>query len=99
MYPTYWVLYVSDLEESYRFYSSLGLNLVPEKHGLGPKHYSLTMGDLIFEIYPAGEKKISHFRVGLVCDENEWDALDIIGNAKKRVIVDPDGNILELRCK
>ena len=34
------------------FYRALGLTLVSEKHGRGPKHYSMTVGTLVIELYP-----------------------------------------------
>jgi catechol 2,3-dioxygenase-like lactoylglutathione lyase family enzyme len=46
------VLRVADLEISRSFYSHLGLDLVPEKHGAGPLHYSCTLQETILEIYP-----------------------------------------------
>lgn len=34
------------------FYSALGLEFKPEKHGQGPTHYSAHCGETILEIYP-----------------------------------------------
>ena len=34
------VLRCADLERTRRFYEALGLTLMPEQHGSGPRHYS-----------------------------------------------------------
>lgn len=47
------VLYASDLEQTARFYAALGLELIAEQHGSGPRHYACTCGTLVLEIYPA----------------------------------------------
>jgi catechol 2,3-dioxygenase-like lactoylglutathione lyase family enzyme len=46
------VIRAADLERSKRFYETLGLVLVKERHGNGPEHYSCQVGGMAFEIYP-----------------------------------------------
>ncbi len=46
------VIKTQKLDECLKFYQTLGLTFVEEKHGDGPTHYSCTMGELVFEIYP-----------------------------------------------
>lgn len=61
------VLYVSDLNESRKFYELLGLDLTLEQHGPeGPVHYSAELsGGLILELYPAPVGLTSRVRLGL----------------------------------
>jgi lactoylglutathione lyase len=47
------VLRTSDLERSLRFYRALGLILIEEQHGNGPRHFACQLGDLVLELYPA----------------------------------------------
>ncbi len=51
------VLYCSDIEESRRFYSALGLEFEREQHGSGPKHLAALSNTMILELYPATEKR------------------------------------------
>ena len=46
------VLQARDVESAKEFYSRLGLSFIAEQHGTGPRHYSATLGQLVFEIYP-----------------------------------------------
>ncbi len=43
------------LEETRRFYDSLGLQFQEEKHGKGPVHYSCSLGSTVLELYPVAE--------------------------------------------
>jgi catechol 2,3-dioxygenase-like lactoylglutathione lyase family enzyme len=47
------VLRCGDLEAAREFYAAVGLRLVEEKHGEGPRHYSCQFGETVFELYPA----------------------------------------------
>lgn len=48
------VLKVRDLEACCAFYSSIGLQLVRERHGRGPEHVSANAGGhVLLELYPA----------------------------------------------
>jgi lactoylglutathione lyase len=35
------------------FYTALGYHFVKHRHGKGPEHLSCTIGEMVFEIYPA----------------------------------------------
>lgn len=48
------VIKTADLERARQFYASVGLELMAEKHGAGPSHYSSEHGGTVFEIYPSG---------------------------------------------
>src|SRR6185436_14374387 len=61
----YVVLRCSDLERSRRFYEALGLALRAEQHGAGATHYSMTLGDVVIELYPVQAEPSVGVRVGL----------------------------------
>jgi catechol 2,3-dioxygenase-like lactoylglutathione lyase family enzyme len=46
------VLRCADVERAREFYETLGLTLVAEQHGAGPRHYSTTIGRTVLELYP-----------------------------------------------
>src|SRR5262245_15143122 len=60
----YIVLRCGDLGLSRAFYQALGLELVPEQHGRGARHYSCSLGDLVLELYAATEANTSGLRLG-----------------------------------
>ncbi|MEM6500307.1 MAG: VOC family protein [Cyanobacteria bacterium P01_C01_bin.89] len=95
MQLNYFVLYVSDLAKSAKFYSSLGFDLVEEQHGQGPKHYSCTFGGITLELYPAGKRPVTRIRLGLERATNPtFEAL--LNGKDSNVVKDPDGNSVEL---
>ena len=49
------VLKTRQLEALNKVYSTLGIELVAERHGRGPVHYAGRVGDVVFEIYPLPE--------------------------------------------
>ena len=98
------VLRCNDLEASRTFFSALGAVFTPEKHGTGPPHYACTLGQVVFELYPAGRRNISDLRLGfVVCDlARTLEQVRHIGgtvlseSAGQAVVVDPDGNRIQL---
>jgi catechol 2,3-dioxygenase-like lactoylglutathione lyase family enzyme len=46
------VLYARDLAETRRFYETLGLGFVEERHGDGPVHYACDFQGMVLELYP-----------------------------------------------
>ena len=50
------VLKTGRLEELRSFYGALGIELVEEQHGKGPKHYSGKVGATLLELYPLGNR-------------------------------------------
>jgi catechol 2,3-dioxygenase-like lactoylglutathione lyase family enzyme len=105
------VIRVSDLERSREFYSTLGLDLTPEKHGSGPLHYSCEMNDLVVELYPTKTRPTGGGRIGLrIARPNlAVDRLLSSGHLSERsvslrrepraevlLVRDPDGNDIEL---
>lgn len=104
------VLRCADLDLSAQFYAALGLDLLVEQHGSGPKHYSARSGAVLLELYPAGEGESPRARVtrpvrlGFVVDEPlaaMEAALAIAGERRssapgEALLVDPDGNTIHL---
>src|SRR5262245_64090873 len=43
-----------DMHRLGEFYATLGLQFTKHRHGTGPEHLSCTIGETVFEIYPAG---------------------------------------------
>lgn len=50
------VIRTQKLESLREFLARLGLQFVSEKHGLGPLHYSTSIGPMLLEIYPSSTK-------------------------------------------
>ena len=104
------VLRVSDIERSVEFYSAVGLNFECEQHGTGPKHFSASVGDTVFELYPATERfPATASRVGFavasitsVLDSWRQTGIEILSEPKdspygiRAVVSDPDGHRVEL---
>jgi catechol 2,3-dioxygenase-like lactoylglutathione lyase family enzyme len=83
------VLRCADLEQSQQFYETIGLQLNPERHGAGSKHYSCSLGAVVLELYPFTGKSTSGLRLGLVVSNLE-DILESL-KAKKTAVTATDG--------
>src|SRR5437762_1414979 len=46
------VIRAHDVDRLATFYEALGLSFTKHQHGTGPKHFSSTIGETVFEIYP-----------------------------------------------
>ncbi len=103
------VLRCSDIEQSRRFYAALGLSLRDEQHGDGPKHYSVTLGGVVLELYPSDGSPSTGVRLGLALSATHaaiHEALALGGKvvrrsgaaeSKSRVVLrDPDGHVLDI---
>src|SRR5436190_18636714 len=103
------VLRTHRLEELMKFYESLGVEFVKEKHAQGPAHYAGPIGSAVLELYPlpkAAPDPDKSVRLGFVVRNlgtiaNELGSAGIrIGpserNAPAVVIKDPDGRVVEL---
>jgi len=73
------VIRSSDMDKLAGFYSALGFCFVRHRHGKGPEHLSSTLGDAVFEIYPASspEEKTTSTRLGF--------SVPSLGNALERL--------------
>ena len=49
------VIRAQDIDKLATFYSILGCQFTKHRHGKGPEHFSSTLGETVFEIYPAGD--------------------------------------------
>jgi catechol-2,3-dioxygenase len=103
------VLRTHRLEELMKFYESLGIEFVKEKHAQGPVHYAGAIGSAVLELYPlpkgapGPDKSV---RLGFVVPNlgsiaNELGSAGIrIGPSERNspavVIKDPDGRVIEL---
>jgi lactoylglutathione lyase len=100
------VLRCRDLAASKRFYEALGLSFVAERHGGGPDHWSCVVGDLVFELYPAGQGAATATRLGFRVRDVASAAQAAVRagggpsargqRAGRAVVLDPDGNAVEL---
>lgn len=98
------VIRCKDLETSRIFYEQLGLTLIAEKHGTGPKHYSTKLGQTVLELYPsaAGQGK-DNVRLGfkLANIQNILNHIEVVdsyqrGHQTVYITQDPDGRKVEL---
>jgi len=105
------VIRTSNLERLRAFYSTLGLELVEEKHGTGPLHYSCSMDETVMEIYPTkrpvtgGNRLELRLRTPMAAIErlqlagylpNGSAPLNRETSPLSFMVHDPDGNELEL---
>ena len=104
------VVYSSDIAQLSDFYRALGLDLVEEQHGSGPRHFSCRLGSTLLELYPAGERHpVGTLRFGLTVTDVDAVAQAAEGQGgsivtaptdspwgRRAVIADPDGNRVEL---
>jgi catechol 2,3-dioxygenase-like lactoylglutathione lyase family enzyme len=47
------VIRAQDIDRLARFYAALGFHFTRHRHDKGPEHLSSTIGETVFEIYPA----------------------------------------------
>jgi len=71
------VRYAADIDATRRFYETLGLGFVPEKHGDGPAHYACALESIVFEIYPLkdGTKAVPGNLVALIFYVPDFEAV------------------------
>ncbi|WP_066361968.1 guanosine polyphosphate pyrophosphohydrolase [Herbidospora mongoliensis] len=85
------VLYTDRLDACHAFYSGLGLTFQKEQHGSGPEHFSTTLGSVVFELYPAGEKPpTGRLRIGLTLPPGSGV------EPGRHTLTDPDGRTVAL---
>lgn len=89
------VLHTERLRECRDFYARLGLDLVPEQHGRGPRHYAAELpGGVVLELYPATADRITGvMRLGLALP-GEVAAPPLAPG--RHVLVDPDGRKVDV---
>ena len=103
------VLRTHRLEELKKFYESLGVEFVKEKHAQGPPHYAGAIGAAVLELYPLAKDAPDpdkSVRLGFVVPNlgviaNELGSGGIrIGPSERKspamVVKDPDGRTVEL---
>jgi catechol 2,3-dioxygenase-like lactoylglutathione lyase family enzyme len=103
------VLRTHRLEELKKFYESLGVEFVKEKHAQGPPHYAGAIGSAVLELYPlpkGAPEPDKSLRLGFAVPNLGTIATELgsagirIGpserNSPVMVIKDPDGRVIEL---
>ena len=101
------VLRCRQLEVSRAFYTALGCQFVPERHGAGPLHYACQLGSLTFELYPAGDRNTSDVRLGFQVENlsavlrklPQLEGKIVRESVSLAVVADPDGHLLELTAE
>lgn len=99
----------ADVERAVAFYRGLGLAFERERHGTGPIHYSARCDGTVFEIYPVrpGEVASASVRLGFCVPDVREATAALLGaggvlrngaSAGRSVVIDPDGNAVELTC-
>lgn len=103
------VLRAKDIERLGRFYESLGMNFVREKHGSGPEHLACTLHGATFEIYPCGPSTgTAGMRIGFCVERVSDRFVEALANGaesvtqprksewgERAVIRDPEGHLVE----
>ena len=105
------VIYAEDISVTERFYATLGLEFVSERHGRGPEHRAAQSGAVVFEIYPASEHSPATHSLRLGFEvanlEQQIEALLAAGGqivklpersafGQRAVVRDPEGRKVEL---
>jgi lactoylglutathione lyase len=84
------VIRARDMDRLGGFYEALGFHFTRHRHGNGPEHLSSTLGETVFEIYPAsgpGESTIAT-RLGFSVPSLS-DALGQLRGLDATVLVEP----------
>lgn len=106
------VIRTPDIQQLSEFYSNLGLSFVRHQHGNGPSHYSATIGNTVFEIYPLTKSQTEadrNLRLGFSIDDFDLivqqlknDNVKFIAEPSQTefgfiaIVEDPDGRKIEL---
>lgn len=104
------VLRCQDLKKTKEFYECLGLVFIQEQHGTGPVHFSSTLKECVFELYPLTGKHLpSNNRLGFKVENirfviQKLEQRDFGINipkykptSKKLTIKDPDKRYIEIQ--
>ena len=104
------VLKTHQLDVVKYFYETIGIELVEERHGLGPVHFAGKLGTTVLEIYPLQEGEADATTrlgfvvedLGCVLESLSRRELSPLKKAKqtewglRAVVKDPDGRSIEL---
>lgn len=98
------VIFTDKMTESINFYQQLGFKLKSERFEQGPEHFCMTLGETVFDLFPAADKATQHLRFGVELDDNVDTTLiqtladetfDIGEGKAYSVLKDPNGNTIE----
>ena len=84
------VIRAQDIDRLASFYAALGLRFIRHRHGKGPEHLSSTIGETVFEIYPANgaNESTAATRLGFSVP-SLTNALDQLRGLDATVLVEP----------
>ncbi|MEI5668362.1 VOC family protein [Bosea sp. CCNWLW174] len=103
------VIRARDVDALGRFYSSLGMTFLRERHGAGPEHLACSMGGTTIELYPSEGSIPPPMRLGFRVDDVSSSFTEALARGaqsvssprmsqwgERAVIRDPEGNTVEL---
>jgi predicted enzyme related to lactoylglutathione lyase len=84
------VIRARDINRLATFYAALGFRFIRHRHGKGPEHFSSTIGETVFEIYPSKDPTDStaSTRLGFSVP-SLTDALEKLQGLGATVLVEP----------
>ena len=84
------VIRAQDMDRLAGFYTALGFQFTRHRHGQGPEHLSSTIGETVFEIYPASgaNESTASTRLGFSVP-SLTDALTQLRGIQATVLNDP----------
>lgn len=84
------VLRSNDIDRAAQFYQQMGLLFTKHAHGNGPEHYSSTVCDFVFEIYPARDENdlTANTRIGFNVDSVD-EILDMLREIDVEIVSKP----------
>ena len=79
-----------DIDRLANFYRALGFRFIKHRHGNGPEHLSSTIGETVFEIYPAHgtDENTTSTRLGFSVP-SLGEALDQLRGIQATVLAEP----------
>jgi lactoylglutathione lyase len=84
------VIRAHDIERLAAFYGALGYHFTKHRHGKGPEHLSSTIGQTVFEIYPANnaEESTTSNRLGFSVP-SLTSALEKLRHLEATIVTEP----------
>lgn len=95
------VLRSLDPDRLSKFYTSIGIPMVVEQHGSGPRHFAADFGTGVIEIYPSKQAQKTTFGLAVSSPEaflSNWVSAGGTSSASGMAI-DPDGNTVHLTAE
>ncbi len=95
------VLRSMDPDRLSQFYTSIGIPMVAEQHGNGPRHFACDLGAGVIEIYPSKQAIKTTFGLAVPAPEAFLSRWVSAGGslATSGMAIDPDGNSVHLTAE